>query len=152
MIGVPTSYCRKVATMKNDLLHCTFKRHHLVLLLSVVACMTTIVDTAHAASSTPTVAYSAARRIWKAAVCDNAAEQSGTGGAWWRAASDLTRASPEPRSYKVAAGRLRNLALVPETGATPRQMEEAGSDLKNLDGFFHTPDWYLTLPRACPLS
>jgi hypothetical protein len=102
-------------------------------------------------SRNATAAYSAALRVWKGAVCASAAAQSGSEGLWWRAASDLSRARPEPRGYEAAAGRLRNLALLPETDATARQMEEGSSDTKYLDGFFHTPGLYISAPSQCPL-
>jgi hypothetical protein len=117
------------------------------LVLVLLVCLAVPAAGAQATSSkSATAAFAAARAVWKGTVCRNAAEQ---GGFWLRAASDLRRAKPEPRAYKAATARLRNLASLPETDATPRQMEEGPADTSYLDGFFHTPGLY-TDGAQCP--
>lgn len=92
-------------------------------------------------------AYAAAKHIWKVTVCRAAYLQ---GGLWRRAARDLDAARPLPHSYRVAAGWLRTIAGLPETGDTPAQMKLAAKDARRLDKFFHTPGLYVRYTGQCP--
>lgn len=92
-------------------------------------------------------AYAAAKHAWKVTVCRAAYQQ---GGLWRRAASDLDGARPRPHSYHVAAGQLRAIAGLPETGDTGAQMRLFAKDARRLDRFFHTPGLYVKYTGQCP--
>lgn len=92
-------------------------------------------------------AYASAKHLWRVTLCKAAYQQ---GGLWRRAAQDLEGATPLPHRYKVAAGWLRTIAGLPETGDTQAQMRLFAKDARRLDRFFTTPGLYVTYTGQCP--
>jgi hypothetical protein len=94
-----------------------------------------------------TAADATAKHIWKVALCRAAYQQ---GGLWRQAARDLDAARPLPKKFRVAAGWLRTISGLPETGDTAAQMRLFARDARQLDHFFHTPGLYVSYTGQCP--
>jgi len=90
--------------------------------------------------------YTAAKAQWKAAPCKAAAVQ---GRYWLRAAKDLSR-RPHHAGSAPAIRELRNLASLPDTNLTPKQMLKSKADARALNAFFHTPGDLITRLYCSP--
>ena len=99
------------------------------------------------------LAFSTAKTFWEQDVCSSASTQSSFD--WPALAVDLNFAAAngigDSTGFTRAADELNDLASIPETDVTPAQMNQAQSDIQNLNTFFGTPGDYISATSTtCP--